>query len=88
MHPIAATGVLKGAHTTKLQLSRWLRALAIAKILFEEEGYHTRYLEEIERHMKGAAMPAIRCMYGHETIEKEARYHRIAEQRLKAGQHD
>jgi hypothetical protein len=27
---------------------RWLRALAIAKILFAQEGYHTRYLEEIE----------------------------------------
>lgn len=27
---------------------RWLRALAIAKLLFEQEGYHTHYLEEIE----------------------------------------
>ena len=27
---------------------RWLRALAIAKILFEDQGYHTAYLEEIE----------------------------------------
>lgn len=31
-----------------LKLRRWLKALAIAKILFEEEGYHTRFLEEIE----------------------------------------
>ena len=31
-----------------LQRTRWLRALSIAKILFEEEGYHTRYLDEIE----------------------------------------
>ncbi len=30
------------------QCRRWLRALSIAKILFEEEGYHTRYLDEIE----------------------------------------
>ena len=30
------------------QRARWLRALSIAKILFEEEGYHTRYLDEIE----------------------------------------
>jgi hypothetical protein len=27
---------------------RWQRALQIAKILFEQEGYHTRYLQEIE----------------------------------------
>ena len=25
----------------RLQKSRWLRALGIAKILFEDEGYHT-----------------------------------------------
>jgi len=31
------------------QRARWIRALAIAKILFEEEGYHTRYLEEIKQ---------------------------------------
>jgi hypothetical protein len=29
-------------------MSRWLRALDIAKILFEDQGYHTRYLDEIE----------------------------------------
>ena len=33
----------------ELQAARWLRALAIAKILFEDQGYHTRYLEEIEQ---------------------------------------
>jgi hypothetical protein len=27
---------------------RWRRALGIAKILFEDAGYHTAYLEEIE----------------------------------------
>jgi hypothetical protein len=31
------------------QVRRWCRALSIAKILFEEEGYHTVYLEEIEQ---------------------------------------
>lgn len=31
-----------------LQKKRWLRALEIAKILFEDHGYHTRYLEEME----------------------------------------
>lgn len=30
-----------------LQRQRWLRALAIARILCAEEGYHTRYLDEI-----------------------------------------
>ena len=30
------------------ETKRWLRALEIAKILFEDQGYHTRYLEEIE----------------------------------------
>jgi hypothetical protein len=35
---------------------QWLRAIAIAKILFEEEGYHTRYLEEIEIHIKAEGL--------------------------------
>ena len=35
-----------------LKEKRWLRALAIAKILFEDEGYHTVYLEEIETFIK------------------------------------
>jgi len=35
-----------------LKEKRWLRALAIAKCLFEDEGYHTVYLEEIEEFIK------------------------------------
>ena len=35
----------------KKQLKRWLKALVIAKILFEEDGYHTAYLEEIELYL-------------------------------------
>ena len=31
---------------------RWLKALEIAKILFEDQGYHTRYLDEIEDHIR------------------------------------
>ena len=27
---------------------RWLDALRIAKILFEDEGYHIRYLKDLE----------------------------------------
>ena len=33
----------------KLKFKRWNRALSIAKTLFEYEGYHTRYLREIEK---------------------------------------
>ena len=32
----------------KLQPGRWLRALDIAEILFEDEGYTINYLEEIK----------------------------------------
>ena len=32
----------------ELQRRRWLKALEIARIYFSSEGYHTRYLEEIE----------------------------------------
>lgn len=31
---------------------RWLRALEIAKILFEDEGYHTEYLEDLQSEVK------------------------------------
>ena len=34
-----------------LTIPRSLRALTIAKILFEDQGYHTRYLEEIEEYI-------------------------------------
>ena len=35
------------------KIRRRLRALAIAKVLFEDEGYHTRFLEEIEAFLQG-----------------------------------
>ena len=35
-----------------LQLKHWLRALAIAKILFEDQAYHTDYLDEIEQFVR------------------------------------
>jgi hypothetical protein len=38
---------------TELKKRRWLRALQIAKILFEHEGYHILYLQEIEAWIKG-----------------------------------
>jgi hypothetical protein len=33
-------------------VKNWLKALAIAKVLFEEEGYHTRFLEQIEAFLR------------------------------------
>jgi len=36
-----------------LRKKRWFRALEIAKYLFEDEGYHTKYLEDIEKVLKG-----------------------------------
>ena len=36
----------------ELKIRRWLRALGIAKTLFEEDGYFTDYLEEIEAFIK------------------------------------
>jgi hypothetical protein len=38
----------KPADPETLQRKRWLKALRIACILFEEDGYHTAYLSEIE----------------------------------------
>jgi len=31
------------------EINRWLRALGIAKILFEDQGYHCLYLDGIEK---------------------------------------
>ena len=36
--------------------SRWFRALAIAECLFEDEGYHTKYLEDLKEFLKGEEM--------------------------------
>jgi len=38
------------------EVKRWLKALKIAKIIFEDEGYHTRYLEATERFIRGRLM--------------------------------
>ena len=34
------------------KVKNWLKALAIAKVLFEDEGYHTRFLEQIESFLR------------------------------------
>ncbi len=36
-----------------LRRKRWFRALDIAECLFEDEGYHTEYLRDIEKVLKG-----------------------------------
>jgi tRNA G18 (ribose-2'-O)-methylase SpoU len=41
------------------KVKNWLKALAIAKVLFEEEGYHTRFLEQIEAFLQ-EQLPALR----------------------------
>jgi hypothetical protein len=38
------------------EVKRWLKALRIAKIIFEDQGYHTLYLDEIERFIKRKLM--------------------------------
>lgn len=44
------------------ETKRWLRALGIAKILFEDQGYHSLYLEGIENFIwrKSMYSPKIR----------------------------
>ena len=44
------------------ETKRWLRALEIAKILFEDQGYHCQYLEGLEKFIWRKAMysPKIR----------------------------
>ncbi len=34
------------------QVQRWLRAIEIATILFEEEGYHSTYLEDLSEFIR------------------------------------
>jgi len=51
-NPKAKAKEQKEQRDERLQKSRWLRALGIAKILFEDEGYHTQYLREIEQFIK------------------------------------
>ena len=36
-----------------LRKKRWFRALEIAECLFEDEGYHTKYLKDIEKVLRG-----------------------------------
>lgn len=43
--------------THALQRKRWLKALGIARILFEEDGYHTAYLDEIEAFLRQHPVP-------------------------------
>jgi len=35
---------------------RWLRALGIAKVVFDDEGYHSHYLQQIENFIRRKRM--------------------------------
>lgn len=39
-----------------IQINRWLRAIEIAKIVFEDEGYHTAYLNQIDQFIRRKTM--------------------------------
>ncbi len=53
---------MRGEKLFSKETKRWLRAIGIAKILFEEEGYHCLYLEGIENFIRRKTMysPKIR----------------------------
>lgn len=36
----------------KRRKKRWFRALKIAECLFEDEGYHTKYLKDLKEFLK------------------------------------
>ena len=40
----------------KKEAKRWLKALEIAKIIFEDQGYHTAYLEAMEKFIRRRIM--------------------------------
>lgn len=53
------------------QLKRWLRALELAKCLFEIEWYHTRYLEEIEQSIKQMMKTPSHIIKGGKYVESQ-----------------
>lgn len=55
----------------KRQVKRWLRAIDIAKCLFEEEGYHISYLKEIENLIRSNQIHGLH-MEGGDLIDSEA----------------
>jgi len=38
------------------ETKRWLNALGIAKVVFDDEGYHSKYLEQIEDFIRSKKM--------------------------------
>jgi len=56
------TYLIGGDEMFSKETKRWLRALGIAKILFEDQGYHCFYLEDIENFIwrKSMYSPKIR----------------------------
>jgi len=55
-------------------IKRWLDALTIAKILFEYEGYHINYLNQIESYLKevnNMALKSIGALWRRESKKGE-----------------
>lgn len=45
----------KGDKSYSLEVRRWFDAINLAKILFEDQGYHWRYLDEVKRFIRRKA---------------------------------
>jgi len=43
---------LKRSNVFPKEITRWFKALEIASVLFEEEGYHVQYLNQIEEFIR------------------------------------
>jgi hypothetical protein len=46
---------MKAVQRRKLRVERWKRAIELAKILFEDQGYHSLYLDDLLDFALGAA---------------------------------
>jgi len=43
-------------YKNKKETNRWLKALEIARVIFDDEGYHILFLEEIENFIRSKRM--------------------------------
>ncbi|MEM2951179.1 MAG: hypothetical protein QXV52_08830 [Nitrososphaeria archaeon] len=53
------------------ETKRWLRALEIAKVLFEDQGYHSVFLEEIENFIERETNYSQKALNGGAKIESK-----------------
>ena len=59
---------------TALQMKRWTRALALAKLLFDDEGYFTSYLDQIEGFIKEKANESEESKQSERFNKEEAKF--------------